>query len=324
VSKDLASIPLPELRQMPGSSIESGLSDSVSFSEPQIRSIAGSDGQSLACRVWSGDATFPVVVYLHGIEGHSQWFQNTAKILSKNGIAVYAPDRRGAGLNSEERGQLNSYKTLLADIEIILRLVAVENVGRPIVLIGNCWGGKPASVIAGNEYKSTDGSKLPPLAGLILICPAIHTKVDFGWRTKLDIGISVLKGDRCSCASLDIPLEPVMFTEDPTYLEFIKNDPLRLLRASKKFFFEQFLLTLKAKSAAPKLVLPTLLIQSGHDQIVDVAALDQWFAKVTAVDTEKKLFSEAAHSIEFDPLWFDQYCQLLVNWIVAHAPGAVA
>ena len=324
MSKDLASIPLPDLKQRTGSSVESGSFDSVSGDLPQIRYIAGSDEQPLACRVWAGDAKFPVAVYLHGIEGHSQWFQNTANVLSRHGIGVYAPDRRGAGLNSEERGHLNSFKTLLADIEIILRLVAVENVGRPIVLIGNCWGGKPASVIARRDYRSTDGAQLPSLAGLILICPAIHTKVDFGWRTKLDIGISVLKGDRCSRASLDIPIEPVMFTQDPTYLEFIKNDPLRLLSASKKFFFEQFLLTLKAKSAASKLRLPVLLIESGQDQIVDVAALDHWFAKVKAVDTGKKLFAEAAHSIEFDPIWFDQYCQLLVDWIVAHAPGAVA
>ena len=320
VSKDLASIPLPDLKAKPGIDFKS---------EPlaqahQVRMIAGSDKQPLACRVWPGDSKNPVVVYLHGIEGHSQWFQNTAQVLSQNGVAVYAPDRRGAGLNSKERGHLSNYRALLADIEIILRLVAVENDGQPIILIGNCWGGKPASVLASDDYKSTDGEPLPPLAGLILICPAIHTKVDFDWRTKLDIGVSVLRGDRCSRASLDIPLEPVMFTQDPTYLEFIKNDPLRLLSATKKFFFEQFLLTLKAKSAAAKLLLPTLLIESGRDEIVNVAALDQWFVKVKAQDARKKVFAEAAHSIEFDPTWFDQYCQLLVEWIVARAPGAVA
>ncbi|MBI2811077.1 MAG: alpha/beta fold hydrolase [Candidatus Melainabacteria bacterium] len=320
MSKDLASIPLPDLKAKPGNDFQSD----ASAQAHQVRLIAGSDKQPLACRVWPGSGKLPVAVYLHGIEGHSQWFQNTAQILSQNGIAVYAPDRRGAGLNSKERGHLSSYKALLADIEIILRLVAAENVDQPIILIGNCWGGKPASVLASHDYKSTDGTQLPPITGLILICPAIHTKVDFDWRTKLDIGLSVLRGDRCSRASLDIPLEPAMFTQDPTYLEFIKNDPLRLLMATKKFFFEQFLLTLKAKNAAEKLLLPTLLIESGQDQIVNVAALDQWFAKVKGPDVRKKVFPEAAHSIEFDPSWFDQYCQLLVEWIVARAPGAVA
>lgn len=320
MSKDLASIPLPDLKEK----LDTGSrSDQLARSE-QVRLIASSDEQSLACRVWPGDGKSPVAVYLHGIEGHSQWFQNTARVLSKNGIAIYAPDRRGAGLNSNERGHLNGYKTLLADIEIILRLAAAENAGQPIMLIGNCWGGKPAAVLASSDYKSTDGAPMPPLAGLILICPAIHTKVDFDWRTKIDIGVSVLKGDRSSRASLDIPIVPTMFTQDPTYLEFIKNDPLRLLSATKRFFFEQFLLTLKAKTACSKLVLPTLLIESGQDDIVDVAALDRWYSKVKASDQRKRLFPEAAHSIEFDPIWFEQYSQLLVEWIAGHAPGAVA
>lgn len=293
-------------------------------SSDQVRFVAGSDGQSLACRVWPGREDLPVTVYLHGIEGHSQWFQNTARAFSQRGIAVYAPDRRGAGLNNSERGHAQKCKALLADIEIILRLVADENPGRPIVLVGNCWGGKPASVMACGDYRSTDGNPLPRLAGLILICPAIHTKVDFDWRTKLDIGLSVLKGDASSRVQLDIPIEPTMFTQDPIYLDFIKNDPLRLLSASKRFFFEQFFLTLRAKLSAGKLSLPTLLIESGRDEIVDVPALDRWFASVPASDKTKKVFAEAAHSLEFDPLWFDQYCQFLIDWIVARAPGAVA
>ncbi len=290
----------------------------------QIRFIAGSDERLLACRVWPGDESGPVVVYLHGIEGHSQWFQSTANVLSRRGISIYAPDRRGAGLNREDRGHLLNCKTLLADIEIILRLVASENAGRPIVLIGNCWGGKPASVLASRDYKTTDDRELPELAGLILICPAIHTKVDFDWRTKLDIGLSVLRGDSYSRKLLDIPIEPTMFTQDPTYLAFIENDPLRLLSATKKFFFEQFLLTLRAKNAAAKLILPTLLIESGRDEIVDLSFLERWFARIPAEEKRQMLFREATHSIEFDPLWFDQYCQLLVDWILARAPGTVA
>lgn len=320
MGKDLASIPLPDLKTR----LEPGFQSGSLMQLEQVRMIAGSDKQPLACRVWSGDGKSPVAVYLHGIEGHSQWFQNTARVLSHSGIGVYAPDRRGAGLNSKERGHLGNYKALLADIEIILRLVAVENAGQPIVLIGNCWGGKPAAVVASHDYKSTDAAPLPSLAGLILICPAIHTKVDFDWRTKLDIGISVLRGDQRSRASLDIPIEPTMFTQDPTYLEFIKNDPLRLLSATKRFFFEQFLLTLKAKAASDHLLLPTLLVESGKDDIVNVAALDRWYAKVKASDARKKVFPEAAHSIEFDPIWFEQYCQLLVEWITARAPEAVA
>jgi acylglycerol lipase len=313
VSKDLVSIPLPDLKP----SVES-------VPAPEVRWIDGCDKQPLACRVWRGQARQPVIVYLHGIEGHSQWFNNTAGVLNRRGISIYAPDRRGSGLNTRERGHLTSYKALLADIEIILRVVAKEHHGQPLVLVGNCWGGKPASVMACHDYSTTDGQSLPELAGLILTSPAIHTKVDFNWQTKLDIGYSTFKSDRRARETLAIPIEPSMFTDDATYLEFIKHDPLRLLQATKKFFFEQFLLTLKAKRAAAKLTLPTLLIESGKDEIVNVTELDRWYEKIQANDKSKRIFQEAAHSIEFDPLWFEDYCRLLGDWILARAPGAVA
>ncbi len=313
MSKDLVSIPLPDLKPFPGSSIE-----------PQIEWIKGSDAQQLACRVWRGQPDLPVVVYLHGIEGHSQWFQNTASVLNQRGITVYAPDRRGSGLNSRDRGHLMSYKALLGDIEIILRTVAAQHIGQAIFLIGNCWGGKPASVIASDSYKTTDLGKLPALSGLVLTCPAIHTKVDFDWQTKLQIGYCCFKGDQHARKLLAIPIEPYMFTNNPAYLEFIKKDPLRLLEATTKFYFEQFLLTQRAKRVAPDLKLPILLIQSGNDEIVNLSALDKWYANIKAINKSLRMFPDAAHSIDFDPRWFGEYSQLLGDWILARAPGAVA
>ncbi len=313
MSKDLVSIPLPDLKPFPGSIIE-----------PQMEWMKGCDGSQLACRVWPGQPGLPVVVYLHGIEGHSQWFENTGSALNRRGITVYAPDRRGSGLNSRDRGHMVSYKVLLADIEIILRTVAAQHIGQAIVLIGNCWGGKPASVLASENYKTTDGGQLPVLSGLVLICPAIHTKVDFDWQTKLEIGYCSFKGGRYPLKLLSIPLEPYMFTNNPAYLEFIKKDPLRLLEATTKFYFEQFLLTQRAKRTAANLKLPILLVQSGNDEIVNLTALDQWYANVKSKNKSIRMFPDAAHSIDFDPHWFGEYSQLLSDWILERSPGAVA
>ena len=115
--KDLVSTPLPNIAGVP-------------VILPEMTSLRMSDGVELAVRLWKGKSGLPVVLYLHGIEGHSQWFENTASVLNQKGITVYAPDRRGAGLNPSDHGDLSSYKSYLGDLEMIIRKLAFDFVGK--------------------------------------------------------------------------------------------------------------------------------------------------------------------------------------------------
>lgn len=304
MGKDLASIPLP-----------AAAAENESSVDPQLAWLSASDGTELACRIWRGNVESAVIVYLHGIEGHSQWFEHTASVLNRRGITVYAPDRRGAGMNARDRGHLVRYRDVLADIELLLRRVATQHLGQPIILIGNCWGAKAATIIAADNYK-TDGPPIK-LSGLVLTSPAIHTKVDFDLKTKLMIGYCCFKGERHALKHLPIPIDPSMFTNNPLYLDFIEKDPLRLTEATMKFYFEQFLLTHQARRTAPHLRLPLLVVQSGSDRIVDIEALENWYDKIKSSDKTMRIFADAAHSIDFDSVWFKEYTQLLIEWIFA-------
>ena len=117
-----------------------------------------------------------------------------------------------------------------------------------------------------------------------------------------------------------IPLTVQMFTENERYLEYLREDPLRLKEASSKFFFETFLLGKMSQRAARHLHLPTLILQSANDLVVNVAAVEKWFEKVAAKKKELRMFPDAAHSIDFDPVWFKEYTHLLCDWILAFAP----
>ncbi|MBK9771189.1 MAG: alpha/beta fold hydrolase [Candidatus Obscuribacter sp.] len=234
--KDLVSTPLRNIAGVP-------------VILPEMTSLRMSDGVELAVRLWKGKSGLPVVLYLHGIEGHSQWFENTASVLNQKGITVYAPDRRGAGLNPRDRGNLSSYKTYLGDLEMIIRKLAFDFVGHPIVLIGNCWGAKAASVITQKDYKPVASGEINlPIAGLALTSPAIFTKIDFGASTKMQIAYtSFLGGDNASHRKWPIPLEVNMFTDNPTFQGYLKRDPLRLTEATASFFVESYKLGKLAK-----------------------------------------------------------------------------
>jgi acylglycerol lipase len=289
--------------------------------EPEVEWLRASDGANLACRIWRGKVGQPVVLYLHGIEGHSQWFQNTASILNKRGITVYAPDRRGAGLNVRDRGHLTSYKVFLQDVEILLRQLNIQYAGHAIVLMGNCWGAKAASIMARSDYKPVDGPLNVQLSGLVLTCPAIYTKVDFDLKTKAKIAYSWLLGSHSQLRTWTIPIRSSMFTDNNAYLEYIEKDPLRLKEATASFFVETLRMGKIAQQSASHIEMPLLILQSGNDQIVDVNSLGNWYGETKSIQKSMRIFPDAAHSIDFDATWFKDYTHLLTEWLLARVPS---
>jgi alpha-beta hydrolase superfamily lysophospholipase len=300
--KDQAATPFP----VPEASLSSP-------PESEIVCISDSEGEKLGGRIWRGRSDSPVLIYLHGIEGHSLWFARTAEYLSaRNGISVYAIDRRGSGMNPEERGHVKNYHRWLADLHLILDRVTSDHPHQARFLMANCWGAKLATIVA------QEGAKASTLNGLILTCPAIFTKPDVGLVERIKIALYCIFRRKEASVPMPIPLTASMFTDNQIYLDYIKNDRLRLMQARPQFFFENFWLGLSARKTAPALKLPVLLVQSGQDQIVDIPAVEKWFAKVKSVDKTFKMFADAHHSIDFDARCFEEYADLLVKWIADH------
>ncbi|MBA3992606.1 MAG: hypothetical protein C0469_03705 [Cyanobacteria bacterium DS2.3.42] len=284
--------------------------------EVEVVSLRGSD---IHMRKFIAPGPGPVALYLHGIEGHSLWFANTAQQLVSAGISVYAPDRRGAGLNFFERGHVESERALMLDVEFFLKLVAERHPNTPLFLIGNCWGAKLAAIIASEKHKWSTTGNQPSLTGLVLICPAIKTKPDLSLTDKLSIALALVCGRSALQSQLPIPLTCPMFTDNPVFLTYIDNDPLRLTSASKAFYFASFILGIRSAAIASSIKVSTLILQSGNDAIVDVQGIDTWFSRIDQTDKELKKYPGAAHSMDFDKRQFAEYASDLSTWIIAHS-----
>jgi alpha-beta hydrolase superfamily lysophospholipase len=208
------------------------------------------------------------------------------------------------------------YRTFLGDVEILLRKIGFEHAGHPIVLFGNCWGAKAAATMSSSAYKGNDGPLPVELSGVVLTCPAIATKVDLNLEEKMKIAYNSWRG--CgSTTQWPIPLTAEMLTNNPVYLEFIKNDPLRLTEATSQFFMETYKLGGLAKKAARKITLPLLVIQAGNDKIVDNFLVNRWYSRCASQEKELRLFPDSEHSIDFDAIWFKEYAHLLGQWLLA-------
>jgi hypothetical protein len=61
------------------------------------------------------------VVCIHGIQSHGGWYEGSCSWLSQAGFEVYFLDRRGSGLNEQDRGDAPGFRRLLDDLAEFLR-----------------------------------------------------------------------------------------------------------------------------------------------------------------------------------------------------------
>jgi acylglycerol lipase len=276
------------------------------------RAVQASDGVELHYLRWCSGRSPPwaVVVFLHGIASHGGWFAETAADLDTQGVAVYAPDRRGSGRSGGPRGHLDRYERALDDVDEMVRLVSAEHPGTPVFLAASSWAAKLGVVYAARRPA--------PLAGLLLLGPGLLPTVGLSRVRQLVVVVGHLVAPTVRLA---IPLTPELYTTNPRYLDAIRADRLRLLKATTRFFWETARLDRGRRRAAAGLGLPLLLLQGEDDAMMDVAGTRRWFSKLGVEDKTYRAYPGAGHTLDFEP---DRrrYLADMVGWLSARVPSA--
>lgn len=242
-------------------------------------------------RVWSVPECRALVVMLHGIQSHSGWYIGSAERLARAGVAVIAPDRRGSGMNSNNRGDTPNYRVLLEDVRRTVVEARRLFPGRPLHLVGISWGGKLATAFA-LRYRHL-------LRSLILVAPGLFPQVDLHPIDKLAVLFWRFWQPR---RLFPVPLDdPDLFTANPDRVRYIAADPLSLHRATARFLMASRWLDRLLRGKAPALRLPLLLFLAGEDRILDNLKLRRFFQAVA--DGRKRLvvYPQAQHTLEFEP-----------------------
>ena len=275
------------------------------------RRVRASDGVELHYLRWSGGPSPPwaVLIFLHGIASHGGWFAETAADLATEGVAVYAPDRRGSGRSGGPRGHLDRYERALDDVEETVRVVSAEHPGTPLFLAASSWAAKLGVVYAARRPA--------PLSGLLLLGPGLLPRVSLSRARQLAVVAGHLVAPT---ARLAIPLTPEMYTANPRYLDAIRGDRLRLLQATTRFFWETARLDRGRGPAAASLELPLLLLQGDDDAMMDVAGTRHWFSRLGAEDKTYQSYPGAGHTLDFEPDR-GRYLADLHGWLAARVPS---
>jgi alpha-beta hydrolase superfamily lysophospholipase len=271
------------------------------------------DGNTLGYIAYTKPGATTALVYLHGIESHAGWFAQAANRLADRGYDVFSLDRRGSGINRENRGyvsgHIDHYRVLFEDIHDFIAPLHAHY--RHVFLVGLSWGGKLATTYE-LEYPAD-------VDGLVLITPGIKALVDVSLPVKLKIVLYAQLSPESPIAS---PIAPEMFTTTPRYLDYIKGDPSRLTHATARFYWQSNRLDGYLDSNIEALDTPTLLFLAGQDRIIDNAGVIEALNRGNQNKLTIINYPEQTHSVQFDDP--DQLVQDMGQWLqqqLAHTSG---
>ncbi len=228
------------------------------------------------------------VVCVHGIQSHAGWYEGSCTRLAGAGYDVCFLDRRGCGANAEARGDAPGFRRLVDDVAEFLRKQRGE---RPIVLVAVSWGGKLGAALQRRHPGLVDA--------LGLLCPGFCPVVDLTPGQRLAVVASRLVAP---WRLFDVPLsDPELFTANPEWVRFIRDDPLALRRATARLLLESARLDGYLRWFPPRLTVPVLLMLAGRDRIIDNARTRAFVNRLAPGDVEVIEYPDAHHTLEFEP-----------------------
>jgi alpha-beta hydrolase superfamily lysophospholipase len=296
-----------------------------------LETFVTSDGYPLRYRRYTPDSPPRAhVVAIHGIQSHAGWYTHSCERLCQAGFAVTFLDRRGSGINMQDRGDAPGFRRLLEDLSEFLRTQRGSAVfsagsagsgdssqvppkGHPtpfVFLLAISWGGKLGVALQRYHPGLIDG--------LALLCPGFFPKVRPAPREKLRILWARLIAPR---RFFPIPLnDAALFTAVPRWQQFIRDDPLALRHATARLLMESARLDGYVKFLSRPVTMPVLLMLAEHDRIIDNIPTRQFIERFAAGERLIIEYPGAHHTLEFEPDP-EKFISDLIHWLRSHSGG---
>jgi alpha-beta hydrolase superfamily lysophospholipase len=281
-----------------------------------VETFTASDGYCWRYRRYQPNgAPRAYVVCVHGIQSHAGWYTYSCTRLAEAGFAVFFLDRRGSGMNMQDRGDTPTFRRFLDDIaEFIWSLPRTRSgvrpllrrsrAGLPVFLVAISWGGK-----LGIAFQRRHPGMVDALA---LLCPGTEPQFKPSVLQKLRVIISARILPR---RLFDIPLnEPELFTATPRWQRFIAEDPLVLRKVTARMAYQNGRLDGFIRLFYPAVQIPVLLMLAERDRIIDNEATRHYLDKIALGEKTIVEYPEAHHTLEFEPDP-DLFIQDLQHWL---------
>jgi acylglycerol lipase len=245
-----------------------------------------------------------VVAIVHGFKDHSDRYDELARRLVKEGLAVYAMDLRGHGRSAGRRAWFDAFDDNLTDVDVFLADVRRHEPGLPVILVGHSIGGAAVSL-----YTITHQ---PPIAGLVVLAGAL--KVDIS-KAKWG-GVKFLAGlaPNAKIFVLDLSL----FSHDPIIVDAARVDPYVYQPDHPAHTAREALSGIsRVEAGGAEIKVPLLVLHGLGDKVTPPSGSERLYQTASTSDKTIKLYPnlyhDLIHEVERDVVMAD-----IVTWIVAH------
>lgn len=243
------------------------------------------------------------VLLVHGLGGHSGWFEPLARRLKVRQIFALAYDQVGFGKRKTE--VFSSSEQWLSDLIKVVRHLKALLGDKPIFLVGNSMGGLIA-------LKALPSLSPADIAGLTLLAPAFegHPKT-FPWHYKLNMLFKALLNPE---QEYPLPYQIDAVTDQEAVKVWLKNEIDGDFHISGRMILSLLGLTQGLRFSNLNAGCPILMLTAGRDSLVDNRTNKYIYDRLLCPQKQQRLFGSAMHDLTLDPV-IDQVADEIVSWI---------
>ncbi|HHH41628.1 MAG TPA: alpha/beta hydrolase [Chloroflexi bacterium] len=246
-----------------------------------------------------------VLAIVHGFGEHSGRYMNVVNRLVPKGFAVWGFDHRGHGRSPGQRGYINEWGEFREDVRAFLQMVAGQEPGRPLFLMGHSMGGLIVLDYALHHPEGLNGVIASgPALGQVGIAPILLT-------------LSRLLSWIWPRLSLDTGLDATAISRDPEVVKAYQEDSLVHSKGTPRLGTEMEKTMEWVQAHAADLRVPLLILQGEADRLVSPKASRAFFEEVTFPDKEWHGYEGGYHEPHND-VTRDQALSDLEQWLERH------
>ncbi len=240
-------------------------------------------------REWKAHAPRAAMLLVHGLGGHSERWVFLSEFFLKYNISSYAIELRGFGETKDLKGHVDSLDTYLKDILTLRNIIAQENPGKKIFLLGESMGGLIVFLVAAGEERLFDA--------VICISPAFKSSIRFSAFEYIDIFLSFIYSPK---RQFRMKIDSSMCTRDSGYQKIMDSDPREHRLATSGLLVKLARAQIKARKLKNKIKMPLLFLVAGEDKLVDVETTKRLFDNIGLEDKTIFFYPEMRHALSID------------------------
>lgn len=244
------------------------------------------DGAELFYRAWLPErgATQAIILFHRGHEHSGRW-QDVVDQLDLPAFALFAWDARGHGRSSGERGYAENLGVLTRDVDTFVRHVSHHH-GIPmedIAVLAHSVG----SVLVANWVHD----HAPKIRALVLGSPALQVRLYVPFAIP---GLRLLLKFKPK-AFVNSYVKAKLLTHDPAKIESYNADPLITRCIAVNLLVDLFDAGRKLVEDAAAITVPTLVLTSGADWVVNQDIQRQFFERLGSPMKEMHVYPGFFH-----------------------------